>query len=49
MNKINIFFLIKNHISSFKNEDSDSLSKSDIFFSLISQSSFLEQYAFYSK
>ncbi|ECU3839108.1 hypothetical protein D0223_22990, partial [Salmonella enterica subsp. enterica serovar Give] len=35
MNKINIFFLIKNHISSFKNEDSDSLSKSDIFFHLI--------------
>ncbi|RAZ13947.1 hypothetical protein DP201_24875, partial [Enterobacter hormaechei subsp. xiangfangensis] len=35
MNKINIFFLIKNHISSFKNEVSDSLSKSDIFFHLI--------------
>ncbi|WP_368937638.1 hypothetical protein [Proteus terrae] len=35
MNKINIFFLIKNHISSFKNEDSDSLSKPDIFFHLI--------------
>jgi hypothetical protein len=31
MNKINIFFLIKNHISSFKHEDSDDLSKPDMF------------------